>query len=135
MDNAVKEMYPIVIVAEDVDQEALAPIIRNKLKGLLKGAAIKAPAFGERKSHYLDDIAILTGGTVIRDDMGLKLEKAGKEVLGTATKVVITKDSTLIVTDGSTREAVEKRVSQICSLVEVHLLFTITLKKNFKRKY
>ncbi|KAH8496315.1 hypothetical protein H0E87_019177 [Populus deltoides] len=118
LDNAVKEMYPIVIVAEDVDQEALAPIIRNKLKGLLKGAAIKAPAFGERKSHYLDDIAILTGGTVIRDDMGLKLEKAGKEVLGTATKVVITKDSTLIVTDGSTREAVEKRVSQICSLVE-----------------
>ncbi|KAH8496317.1 hypothetical protein H0E87_019177 [Populus deltoides] len=62
LDNAVKEMYPIVIVAEDVDQEALAPIIRNKLKGLLKGAAIKAPAFGERKSHYLDDIAILTGG-------------------------------------------------------------------------
>ncbi|KAG6759718.1 hypothetical protein POTOM_036205 [Populus tomentosa] len=118
LDNAVKEMYPIVIVAEDVDQEALAPIIRNKLKGLLKGAAIKAPAFGERKSHYLDDIAILTGGTVIRDDVGLKLEKAGKEVLGTATKVVITKDSTLIVTDGSTREAVEKRVSQICSLVE-----------------
>ncbi|KAL9389403.1 hypothetical protein Peur_018008 [Populus x canadensis] len=118
LDNAVKEMYPIVIVAEDVDQEALAPIIRNKLKGLLKGVAIKAPAFGERKSHYLDDIAILTGGTVIRDDMGLKLEKAGKEVLGTATKVVITKDSTLIVTDGSTREAVEKRVSQICSLVE-----------------
>uniref|UniRef100_A0A6N2N6Q5 RuBisCO large subunit-binding protein subunit beta, chloroplastic n=1 Tax=Salix viminalis TaxID=40686 RepID=A0A6N2N6Q5_SALVM len=102
LDNAVKEMYPIVIVAEDVDQEALAPIIRNKLKGLLKGAAIKAPAFG----------------TVIRDDMGLKLEKAGKEVLGTATKVVITKDSTLIVTDGSTREAVEKRVSQICGLVE-----------------
>ncbi|KAJ6772106.1 60 KDA HEAT SHOCK PROTEIN MITOCHONDRIAL [Salix koriyanagi] len=125
LDNAVKEMYPIVIVAEDVDQEALAPIIRNKLKGLLKGAAIKAPAFGERKSHYLDDIAILTGGTVIRDDMGLKLEKAGKEVLGTATKVVITKDSTLIVTDGSTREAVEKRVSQICGLVEVHLLFTM----------
>ncbi|KAJ6324575.1 hypothetical protein OIU76_011805 [Salix suchowensis] len=118
LDNAVKEMYPIVIVAEDVDQEALAPIIRNKLKGLLKGAAIKAPAFGERKSHFLDDIAILTGGTVIRDDMGLKLEKAGKEVLGTATKVVITKDSTLIVTDGSTREAVEKRVSQICGLVE-----------------
>ncbi|CAK7326446.1 unnamed protein product [Dovyalis caffra] len=118
LDNAVKEMYPIVIVAEEVEQEALAPIIKNKLKGLLKGAAIKAPAFGERKSHYLDDIAILTGGTVIRDDMGLKLEKAGKEVLGTAIKVVITKDSTLIVTDGSTREAVEKRVSQICSLVE-----------------
>ncbi|KAK9276685.1 hypothetical protein L1049_006221 [Liquidambar formosana] len=76
-----------VIVAEGIEQEALAPVIRNKLKGVLKAAAIKAPAFGERKSHCLDDIAILTGGTVIRDEMGLTLEKAGKEVLGTATKV------------------------------------------------
>ncbi|CAL5350006.1 unnamed protein product [Camellia sinensis] len=118
LDNAVKEKYPIVIVAEGIEQEALAPIIRNKLRGVLKAAAIKAPAFGERKSHYLDDIAILTGGTVIRDDMGLTLEKAGKEVLGTATKVVITKDSTLIVTDGSTQAAVKKRVSQIQKLVE-----------------
>ncbi|KAI7989487.1 hypothetical protein LOK49_LG13G00199 [Camellia lanceoleosa] len=79
LDNAVKEKYPIVLVAEGIEQEALAPIIRNKLRGILKAAAIKAPAFGERKSHYLDDIAILTGGTVIRDDMGLTLEKAGKE--------------------------------------------------------
>ncbi|CAL5419041.1 unnamed protein product [Camellia sinensis] len=118
LDNAVKEKYPIVIVAEGIEQEALAPIIRNKLRGVLKAAAIKAPAFGERKSHYLDDIAILTGGTVMRDDMGLTLEKAGKEVLGTATKVVITKDSTLIVTDGSTQAAVKKRVSQIQKLVE-----------------
>ncbi|XP_024018262.1 chaperonin 60 subunit beta 4, chloroplastic [Morus notabilis] len=118
LDSAVKEEYPIVIVAEGIEQEALAPVIRNKLKGVIKAAAIKAPAFGERKSHYLDDIAILTGGTVIRDEMGLTLEKAGKEVLGTATKVVITKDSTLIVTDGSTREAVEKRVTQIRRLVE-----------------
>ncbi|GMP83024.1 hypothetical protein CsSME_00037100 [Camellia sinensis var. sinensis] len=63
LDNAVKEKYPIVIVAEGIEQEALAPIIRNKLRGVLKAAAIKAPAFGERKSHYLDDIAILTGGS------------------------------------------------------------------------
>ncbi|GMN38907.1 hypothetical protein TIFTF001_008139 [Ficus carica] len=118
LDSAVKEEYPIVIIAEGIEKEALAPVIRNKLKGVIKAAAIKAPAFGERKSHYLDDIAILTGGTVIRDEMGLTLEKAGKEVLGTATKVVITKDSTLIVTDGSTREAVEKRVTQIRRLVE-----------------
>ena len=62
LDNAVKEQYPIVIVAEGIEQEALAPVIRNKLKGTIKAAAIKAPAFGERKSHYLDDIAILTGG-------------------------------------------------------------------------
>ncbi|GFZ16196.1 TCP-1/cpn60 chaperonin family protein [Actinidia rufa] len=118
LDSAVKEKYPIVIVAEGIEQQALAPVIRNKLRGVLKAAAIKAPAFGERKSHYLDDIAILTGGTVIREEMGLTLEKAGKEVLGTATKVVITKDSTLIITDGSTQEAVKKRVSQIQNLVE-----------------
>ncbi|XP_060669063.1 chaperonin 60 subunit beta 4, chloroplastic isoform X2 [Ziziphus jujuba] len=118
LDSAVKEKYPIVIVAEDIDKEALAPVIRNKLKGVLQAAAIKAPAFGERKSQYLDDIAILTGGTVIRDEMGLTLDKVGKEVLGIATKVVITKDSTLIVTDGSTQGAVEKRVSQIQRLSE-----------------
>lgn len=118
LDNAVKEKYPIVIVAEGIDQQALTPVIRNKLRGALKAVAIKAPAFGERKSHYLDDIAILTGATVVRDEMGIILHKAGTEVLGTATKVVITKDSTLIVTDGSTREAVDKRVSQIQKLVE-----------------
>ncbi|CAN6550361.1 unnamed protein product [Malus baccata var. baccata] len=143
LDNAVQEKYPVVIVAEGIEQEALTPVIRNKLRGALKAAAIKAPAFGERKSHYLDDIAILTGGsrlnietqilnelrhssshcmyfaaTVVRDEMGIVLYDVGKEVLGTATKVVITKYSTLIVTDGSTREAVEKRVSQIQKLVE-----------------
>ncbi|GAB4840197.1 hypothetical protein Ancab_020962 [Ancistrocladus abbreviatus] len=118
LDSAVKEGFPILIVAEGIEQEALAPVIRNKLKGVLKAAAIKAPAFGERKSHYLDDIAILTKGTVIRDEMGFILEKAGKEVLGTATKVLITKDSTLIVTDGSTRSAVEERVQSIQALVE-----------------
>ncbi|KAK6242559.1 hypothetical protein SCA6_007948 [Theobroma cacao] len=119
--------YPIVIVAEDIEQEALAPVIRNKLKGVLKAAAIKAPAFGERKSHCLDDIAILTGATVIRDDMGLTLDRAGKEVLGTATKVVITKDSTYVVSDGNTREAVQKRVSQIERLVE-------NTEENFQKK-
>nr|XP_027096392.1 chaperonin 60 subunit beta 4, chloroplastic isoform X2 [Coffea arabica] len=118
LDNAVKEKYPIVIVAEGIEQEALAPVIRNKLKGTLKAVAIRAPAFGERKSHYLDDIAILTGGTVIRDDMGLTLENAHKGLLGSASKVVITKNSTLIVTDGRNQEAVQKRVSQIQRLVE-----------------
>ncbi|KAK6281063.1 hypothetical protein POUND7_014888 [Theobroma cacao] len=108
-------------------KEALAPVIRNKLKGVLKAAAIKAPAFGERKSHCLDDIAILTGATVIRDDMGLTLDRAGKEVLGTATKVVITKDSTYVVSDGNTREAVQKRVSQIERLVE-------NTEENFQKK-
>ncbi|XP_015967535.1 chaperonin 60 subunit beta 4, chloroplastic [Arachis duranensis] len=127
LNSAVIEKYPIMIVAEGIEQEALAPIIKNKLKGVLKVAAIKAPAFGERKTHYLEDIAILTGGTVIREDMGLTLEKASKDVLGSATKVVITKNSTLIVTDGSTRSAVEKRVDQIRSLVE-------NTEENFQKK-
>ncbi|KAL0430043.1 UNVERIFIED_CONTAM: Chaperonin 60 subunit beta 4, chloroplastic [Sesamum radiatum] len=118
LDNAVKEKYPVVIVAEGIEQEALAPVIRNKLRGVLKAAAIKAPAFGERKSQYLEDIAVLTGGTVIRDEMGLNLENANKDMLGSASKVVITKDSTLIVTDGSTQEAVKNRVSQMQRLVE-----------------
>lgn len=147
LDNAVKEKYPVLIVAEGIEQEALTPVIRNKLRGALKAVAIKAPAFGERKSHCLDDIAILTGGshldmdfieirvenmckrsnisflmvsgTVIRDESGLTLENAHKGFLGTASKVVITKDSTLIVTDGNTQEAVKKRVSQLKKLVEV----------------
>ncbi|KAE9595707.1 hypothetical protein Lal_00030846 [Lupinus albus] len=127
LNSAVKEKFPIVIVAEGIEQEALAPVIKNKLMGVLKVAAIKAPEFGERKTHYLEDIAILTGGTVIRDDMGLTLEKARNYVLGSATKVVITKNSTLIVTDGSTRAAVEKRVYQLRRLVE-------NTEENFQKK-
>ncbi|KAG9448645.1 hypothetical protein H6P81_008610 [Aristolochia fimbriata] len=127
LDAAVKEKYPIVIVAESIEKGALAPIIRNKLKGNLKAAAIKAPSFGERKSHSLDDIAALTGGTVVRDEVGLTLEKAGKEVLGSAAKVVITKDSTLVVTDGSFQDAVNKRVAQIQRLVE-------NTEENFQKK-
>ncbi|PKI53163.1 chaperonin 60 subunit beta 4, chloroplastic [Punica granatum] len=118
LDSAVKEKYPIVIVAEAIEPEALTPVIRNKLRGVLRAAAIKAPSFGERRGHCLEDIAIMTGGTVIREDMGLTLDKATKDMLGSAIKVVISKNSTLIVTDGSTRVAVEERVSQIKGLVE-----------------
>ncbi|KNA11415.1 hypothetical protein SOVF_135560 [Spinacia oleracea] len=118
LENAVKGDFPILIIAEGIEKEALAPIIRNKLKGSLKAVAIKAPAFGERKSHCMDDIAILTRGTVIRDDVGLNLEKVGIDVLGSATKVVITDTTTLIVTDGSTRKDVEKRVSELKAYAE-----------------
>jgi chaperonin GroEL len=91
----------------------------NKLRGSLKVAALKGPGFGERKSQYLDDIAILTNGTVVCDEIGLALDKVGTEVLGTAAKVVVTKDSTTIVGDGSTQDAVSKRVNQIRNLIEV----------------
>ncbi|CAN4121980.1 unnamed protein product [Withania somnifera] len=113
LDNAVKEKYLVLIIAEDIEQDALAPVIRNKLRGVLKVAAIKAPSFRER--------------TVIRDDMSLTLENAHKDFLGSASKVVITKDSTLIVTDGSTQTAVSKRVSQIQKLVE-------NTEENFQKK-
>jgi chaperonin GroEL len=108
-----------LIIAEDIEQEVLSTLVVNKLRGSLKVAALKALGFGERKSEYLDDIAILTNGTVVRDEIGLVLDKVGTEVLSTAAKVVITKDSTTIVGDGSTQDAVSKRVNQIRNLIEV----------------
>ncbi|CAO2146623.1 unnamed protein product [Urochloa humidicola] len=118
LDSAVKENYPLVIVAEDVEEAAMTDLIKNKLKGTIKVAAVKAFSFGEQKTQCLDDIAVMTGGTVVSDEMGYSLEKAGKEVLGSASKVVIRKDSTLIVTDGSTHHAIEKRVALIKGQIE-----------------
>ncbi|MDB4297831.1 chaperonin GroEL, partial [Flavobacteriaceae bacterium] len=104
--------------AEDVDGEALATLVMNKLRGALKICAVKAPGFGDRRKAMLEDIAILTGGTVISDEMGLTLENASLEVLGTAETVTIDKDNTTIVNGAGESDAITARVGQIKSQIE-----------------